>query len=158
MMQEFRNCLEECGLQDLGNIGDWFTWRIGEVREGLDRVVCNVEWSNKFPKAAIINEEHVHSDHRPLILDTKYFDENIFNCAKGRVKQFEARWLKEETVGEIIHTTWEKAKLLGVGPSLAARTWAVQANLHTWDREILKGSKQRINKIKNELEKLRRDL
>ena len=130
MMRDFRNCLGECGLEDMGYIGDRFTWRSGEIRERLDRVVCNVKWSNKFPKVGIINEEHVHSDHRPLILDTKYFDENIFNCAKGRVKQFEARWLKEETVGEIVQTSWEKAKLAGVGLSLVARTWAVHADLH----------------------------
>ena len=44
MMQEFRNCLGDCGLYDLGYAGDYFTWRRGEIRERLDRVVCNVEW------------------------------------------------------------------------------------------------------------------
>ena len=70
MMRDFRNCLQECGLEDMGCIGDLFTWRRGEIRERLDHAVCNVDWANKFPQAAIINEEHVHSDHRPLILDT----------------------------------------------------------------------------------------
>ena len=72
------------------------------------------------------------------------------------MKQFEARWLKEETVGEIVQTSWEKAKLAGVGPSLATRKHAVRADLHTWDRKTLKGPKRRISKLKKELEKLRR--
>ena len=142
MMRYFRNCLGECGLEDMGCIGDLFTWRRGEIRERLDHAVCNVDWANKFPQAAIINEEHVHSDHRPLILDTDYFDDNMFNRPRDQIKQFEARWLQEETVVEIVRTTWNKAKLRGIGPSLADRTWAVHVELHIWDRDILKGPKK----------------
>ena len=75
MMREFRECLMDCGLEDLGYNGDMFTWRRGEIRERLDRAVCNLAWANKFPRAAVINEEHVHSDHRPIVLDTDYLDE-----------------------------------------------------------------------------------
>ena len=133
-----------------------FTWRRGEILERLDRAVCNLAWANKFPRAAVINEEHVHSDHRPIVLDMEYWDEKIFKSQEGRVKQFEARWLKEETVTEIVKASWEKANLAGIGPSLADRTRAVHADLHTWDRETLKGPKVRIRKLKKELERLRR--
>uniref|UniRef100_A0A8R7RBD3 Endonuclease/exonuclease/phosphatase domain-containing protein n=1 Tax=Triticum urartu TaxID=4572 RepID=A0A8R7RBD3_TRIUA len=156
MMRDFRNCLGECGLEDMGCIRDPFTLRRGDIRERLDRAVCNVKWANKFPRSAVINEEHVHSDHRPLILDTKYFDGNIFNQPRSRMKQFEARWLKEETVEEIVHTAWGKGKIQGIGPSLAERTRAMNVDLHIWDRDILIGPKKRINKLKKELEKLRR--
>ena len=44
---------------------------------------------------------------------------------------------------EIVRTTWDKAKMMGIGPSLAERTRAVQADLHIWDRDILKGPKKR---------------
>lgn len=53
----------------MGYIGDQFTWRRGDIRERFDRAVCNLEWANKFPRAAVMNEEHVHFDHRPVILD-----------------------------------------------------------------------------------------
>ena len=72
------------------------------------------------------------------------------------MRQFEAKWLKEDTVEEIVKTAWEKAKLAGIGPSLAARTRAVHDDLHSWDRITLKGPKRRISKLKKELEKLRR--
>ena len=55
----------------------------------------------------------------------------IFKQPEGRVKQFEARWLKEETVIEIVKASWEKAKLAGIGPSLVDRTRALHADLHT---------------------------
>ena len=86
MMQEFRKCLSDCNLEDMGSVGDPFTSRRGDIRERLDRAVCNIEWANKFLRAAIINGEHVHSDHRPLILDTDYFDSNLFNRRNGRVR------------------------------------------------------------------------
>lgn len=61
-------------------------------------------------------------------------------------------------MNEVVHTAWEKAKLAGLGPSLADRTKAVHADLHTWDRDILKAPKKRVNKLKKELEKLRRGI
>ena len=70
------------------------------------------------------------------------------------MKQFEARWLKEETLTEIVKASWERAKLAGIGPSLADRTRVVHADLHTWDHVTLKGPKRRINKLKKELDRL----
>ena len=63
--------------------------------------------------------------------------------------------MKEETVTEIVKASWEKAKLAGIGPTLADRTRAVHADLHTWDRETLKRPKVRIRKLKKEMERLR---
>lgn len=80
-----------------------------------------------------------------------YLDGNIFKRPERRVKQFEARWLKEETVAEIIKASWEKAKLAGIGPSLVDRTRTVHVDLHSWDREILRGPKRRINKLRKDL-------
>ena len=72
------------------------------------------------------------------------------------MKQFEARWLKEETVVEIVRTAWEKAKKMGIGPTLTDHTRVVQEDLQNWDRETLNGPKKRIGKLKIELKKLRR--
>ena len=138
----------DCGLDDMGYISEIFTWRRGEIREHLDRAVCNIAWANKFPRTVVINEEHVHSNHRPIVLDTEYLDGKIFKRPEGRVKQFEARWMKEETVTGIVKASWEKAKLAGIGPSLADRTRIVHIDLHTWDWETLKGPKVRIRKLK----------
>ena len=45
-------------------------------------------------------------------------------------------------VTEVVRTAREKAKMLGTGASLAGRTRAVRADLHTWDCDILKGPKK----------------
>jgi hypothetical protein len=155
MMQEFRDCLMDCDLHDMGYLGDKFTWSRAEVKERLDRAVCNTEWCTLFPMAATSNEQHHRSDHRPVVVDTEFHDESLIRRRSGG-KKFEARWLAEESVNEIVKTAWEKAKLLGIAPSLAQRTSAVHSSLHEWDRTTLKGPKKRIAKLKKELEQLRR--
>lgn len=57
---------------------------------------------------------------------------------------------------EIVKLAWQRASTAGVGPSLATRTKAVKDELDQWDREVLKGPKKRINKLKKKLEKLKR--
>ena len=100
------------------------------------------------PRAAVINENHVHSDHRPLVLDMDYFDGNMFRPLNRGIKKFEARWLKEETISEIVKASWEKAQLAGIGLTLADKTRAVHVDLHSWDREILKGPRRRIKRVR----------
>ena len=48
-MQEFRDVIDECGFQDLGFVGNKFTWHKnvmggGTIWERLDRTVANGEW------------------------------------------------------------------------------------------------------------------
>ncbi|XP_073355253.1 uncharacterized protein [Aegilops tauschii subsp. strangulata] len=154
-MREFRDCIDDCGLQEVMMIGDTFTWSRGAVRERLDRALCNEMWAEKIPYAALVHEHHTHSDHRPILLDTEYF-KLLMRQQQNRKRMFEARCLDEGTVNEIINSAWERAKLVGLGPSLADRTKAVLNDLHEWDRETLKSPKKRINKLKKDLEKIRR--
>jgi hypothetical protein len=58
--------------------------------------------------------------------------------------KFEARWLCEESVENIIETAWEKAKVLHAEASLSAHTKEVHEALHLWDKEILKGPRRRL--------------
>ena len=73
-----------------------------------------------------------------------------------RKRQFEARWLSEATVNEIVCTAWERASLPGGGSTLMQKTRQVHEDLHTWDREVLKAPVRRLKKLKKELEKVRR--
>jgi hypothetical protein len=71
-MQAFRSTLEDCNLEDMGFNGDIFTWRRGKIRERLDRAVCNPDWSLMFPLAGVVNEDFGKSDHRPVLINTKF--------------------------------------------------------------------------------------
>jgi hypothetical protein len=45
-LQAFHDVLSECGLNDMGFIGDLYNWRRGQIRERLDRAVANMQWSD----------------------------------------------------------------------------------------------------------------
>jgi hypothetical protein len=99
-MQDFHDALKDCELEDMGYIGDLFTWRRGNLRERLDIGVVNNSWNNYFPHASLINSETSQSDHRPILVDTEYLS-NTHAILNGP-KRFEARWLQEDTVEEMV--------------------------------------------------------
>ena len=78
------------------------------------------------------------------------------NFERRGVKRFEARWLKEETVEEMVKPMWARAVARGEGSTLMQKTGQVHDELHVWDREVLKGPTNRIRKMQKDLEKLRR--
>ena len=116
--------------------------------------VANIQWNTLFPEAQLTNGEMVKSDHRPLIVDTD--GSRVQVTHKEGPRRFEARWLKEETVEEIIQAAWARAVPQGSDPSLMARLRVVHNDLHIWDREVLKKPVHRMKKLKRELERLRR--
>lgn len=100
-LQAFQDSLMDCELADIGFSGDAFTWQRGRIRERLDQGVANAQWNILFLEAQLVNGEMVKFDHRPIIVET--------DCIIGQSgrregpRRFEARWLKEETVEEIVH-------------------------------------------------------
>nr|POE59891.1 hypothetical protein CFP56_39460 [Quercus suber] len=67
-MQEFRDVIDECGFQDLGFVGNKFTWHknvIGgdTVWERLDRAVTNGDWRALFPASNVSHLECGCFDH-----------------------------------------------------------------------------------------------
>ncbi|XP_021309167.1 uncharacterized protein LOC110432706 [Sorghum bicolor] len=101
-LQDFQDALDDCGLSDMGYSGDIFTWHRGRIRERLDRGVINDQWRDMFPNAKIVNGEYLKSDHRPLSVRTEALQGQYqVNCV---TKRFEAKWLKEETVQEVVQT------------------------------------------------------
>jgi hypothetical protein len=42
--KDFHDALDDCQLNDIGYIGDLFTWHRGQMRERLDRGLANSEW------------------------------------------------------------------------------------------------------------------
>ena len=76
-MDQFKNVLKVCELDDLGFVGDVFTWRNKQmkgsthIRERLDRAIANAEWRMKFPLVYVKNGDPFHSDHRPVVVLTE---------------------------------------------------------------------------------------
>ena len=160
-MDNFRSALEHCELEDLGFVGDPFTWRnhsqhaCSYIKERLDRAVANVGWRSHFPAYKAINGDPRRSDYRHVIV----LMEPEYLCTRvgGVVEQpkFEARWLEEEECDDVVHNAWHLAMLTG-DQKIADAIKRVGSELHTWDREVLGDLQNRIKQAKKALSRCRR--
>ncbi|KAK4387777.1 hypothetical protein Sango_2384300 [Sesamum angolense] len=73
-IRNFRNCLAECSLHDLGFQGATFTWCNNQqephtVSERLDRACASESWSCLFPDTRVHHVGSPYSDHSPLVIE-----------------------------------------------------------------------------------------
>jgi hypothetical protein len=107
------------------------------------------------PMSGLCNLDMGKSDHRPIYLDTEY----LAGVAAPRTRprhMFEAHWLAEDTIEEVIKTAWQKGVVQGLCPSASAKLEVVHIELHAWDRRVLKGPRARLRVAQKELEVLMR--
>jgi hypothetical protein len=150
-MQAFRDALSDCELEDLGYLGDPFTWRRGRIRERLDRVVANNAWSDLYPGAVVQHLEYIKSDHRPIVLDTEY--NAMPQPQRSSARRFEAKWLKENNFREVVGEAWENAKSEVAGGGVLAKLEHLHGALHAWDNRFLQKPKRRLRNAQRILEK-----
>lgn len=68
--------------------------------------MCNGQFHSLFPYAKVTNTAHTKSDHRPILLDTE--GDVIGDNFRAKIKQFEARWLKEDDVVHLVSEAWDR--------------------------------------------------
>lgn len=86
------------------------------------------------PWAGVCNLDMGKSDHRSICMDT----DNLTDVAAQRPsygRKFEAKWLAEETVEEILKKAWQKAIHRGLCPTVKSKLDSVRKDLHVWDRK-----------------------
>jgi hypothetical protein len=91
----------------LGFSGPKYTWsnrRVDweNIRERLDRWLCNADWQSLFPKVGVRHLTAPNSEHNPILLDTH------LELSKGsRPFRFEAMWAREEPSFEMVEKAWQ---------------------------------------------------
>jgi hypothetical protein len=145
-IDRFKNALEVCELDDLGFVGDVFTWRnkqtksSSHIRERIDRAVANAEWRMMFPFVQVRNGDPYHSDHRPIVVETEKLQRRG-RGGSGNSFHFEASWCKE-----VIEEAWGS----GVDDDrrLGERIRGVAASLKEWSMNVLGDLEKRLKKAK----------
>jgi hypothetical protein len=81
-MNLFKDCLDECGLVDLGCLGPIFTWSNQQdgdslVRVPLDRAVANGAFSVVFDDCSVENIITTTSGHYAVLVRLQRFGEYV---------------------------------------------------------------------------------
>ncbi|XP_023928141.1 uncharacterized protein LOC112039498 [Quercus suber] len=153
-MQAFRDCLEDCGLTDLGFVGQRYTWcneRLGTQRTlvRLDRFVANKGWKALFPEAMVFHMSMPASDHCLLELSLK---------KRGHPKPtkkrffFESMWTRDDRCREVIETAWDPLRECPMF-QLQDRIRSCQIHLQEWNRatfgNVTKALKQKQSRLQH---------
>ncbi|XP_028089100.1 uncharacterized protein LOC114289558 [Camellia sinensis] len=105
--RRFQECIDECGMIDLGFAGPRFTWTNlrstgALIRERLDRCWCNNSWQLLYPETKVLHLPRVHSDHCPILLDT----DPSSTLRPTRPFRFETIWFSDPSIFSVIKNSW----------------------------------------------------
>lgn len=70
----FKECLDNCGMIDIGFSSPRFTWTNKReiqalIQVRIDRFFVNASWCLLYPNAKVVHLTRCHSDHCPAMLD-----------------------------------------------------------------------------------------
>jgi hypothetical protein len=156
-MENFRTCLSDCGLADLGFSGYPFTWN--NRREGadniqvrLDRATCNNGLANLFPATSVEHITTEETDH--LVLLVKVVAEaDVPRRNMDRGFRFEEMWTKHDVYEEMVRHSWETEDQGDRGlNALWHRLKRVTGNMKSWSREVFGLVRREIHRLKDQLE------
>lgn len=111
---DFKECLDSCNMIDLGFSGPRFTWtNKREVRaliqERIDRFFVNPGWCTMYPDAKITHLTRCHSDHCPVLLESKPINHRHL----PRPFKFQSCWLADLSFPNIVSRAWRQSSHLG---------------------------------------------
>ena len=147
----FRNFVASTGAIDLGFSGHQYTWsnkRVGlaNIKEWLDRGLCNADWQCMFPKAGVKHLTSPTSDHSPILLDTHM--EKDYGAWPLR---FEAMWIKDSSSLEVVDDAWQCNIEGSHNFRLAKKLQQVKWALKKWNKECFGYAKTRIKELEKRI-------
>ena len=154
-MQSFSDCLDFCGLKDLGFSGLPFTWCNRRfdgnvVWVQLDRAVASLEWVLKFPAVRLYHLSGLSSDHKPIWLCSDDIRKRFFRPNKPF--GFEAMWIKDDRCEEAIHEAWDNFSTADLRGNVLLKVSNYQTHLSEWNKKVFGNVQRTLEKKRRELE------
>ncbi|KAK9734769.1 hypothetical protein RND81_04G162300 [Saponaria officinalis] len=148
-MDDFREALDDCGLKDIGYLGDTFTWwnkreEPGDVFERLDRAVATMEWIDLFPLCALSHLQRDKSDHLPIKLSTR----KPASKKKGRRFRFEDLWVSSSECEDVVRDAWSVESYGYEEGSLLDKLRGCCNKLQRWSRKCFGDIQGRIEETR----------
>lgn len=107
-IEELYQCINICGLEDMGYEGSTFTWWNGRhnkatIFKRLDRFMCNQEMRNLFSQIKVKHLIKKGSDHSLLQLELENNQELIIKPFR-----FLNFWVKHPNFREVVEENWNE--------------------------------------------------
>jgi hypothetical protein len=160
-IQQFKDCLDDCGLSDLGFSGPTFTWSNKQdddslVRVRLDRAVVNGTFSTRFDDCNVENIITTTSDHYAIIIRLQSFGDMTNRTPVQSGFRFEAAWLRAPDYVDTVEKAWLAAS---DGSKSLQSTWnnirQLANSLQVWNRECFGSVRKEIKNLESKLKNLR---
>ncbi|KAJ4844986.1 hypothetical protein Tsubulata_038252 [Turnera subulata] len=156
LMAAFKNCLDRCGLQDMGYTGYPFTWTNGRggirnTKLRLDRCVCTSGWRALFPNARVLYLYDPGSDHIPVLVDC--WGTLLVRRRRQRKRfYFEDHWLRDDDCREVVKSVWENGGSRDSWSEVAMKFEKTREELSGWNHRKHGSIPEAIGKTRAELE------
>ena len=152
LLEGFSEAITDSELQDLGYLGNEFTWERSRgsptwIQERLDRGLANQDWRAMFPAATVTVLEASTSDHLPILLELK----RKLYVPKTHRFHFENMWIKEEQCRQLVQKGWQVTG----GRTILEKMEYVCMKLDEWGGGKLKEMRCKIQEYRREMKKFR---
>lgn len=128
----FWDCLNKCGLMDLGYKSSKYTWsnmryknRGSLILERLDRCLANDLWLHFFPEASILNLPRTHSDHSPLLIQLQQH-----LCTPCKTFRVESIWCSHRDFKTLVNNSFSEES------NLTRATLDFEPIAKAWNKEV----------------------
>ncbi|XP_075669745.1 uncharacterized protein LOC142639459 [Castanea sativa] len=105
----FKECLDRCGMIDIGFLGPRFTWTNKReiqalIQERIDRFFVNSQWCLWYPEARVVHLMRCHSDHCPVLMEMQ----PRANENRKKLFKFQTCWLSDCTFPRVVSQAWRE--------------------------------------------------
>ncbi|XP_057415008.1 uncharacterized protein LOC130709893 [Lotus japonicus] len=109
-LDSFIQCLNQCGLVDLGYLGQSYTWCNGRqdeanIQERLDKGVATQSLIDEWPTTTVRHMHRHESDHSPLLIHVSR-QQHEDNRKKKRVFRFKEHLTRDHNMAYHLKDAW----------------------------------------------------
>ncbi|KAI0504038.1 hypothetical protein KFK09_014985 [Dendrobium nobile] len=136
-MEDFNDMINDCNLNDIGFLGNSFTWSRANLYQRLDRFLFNNDWLSFFSSTNVEHLSKTLSDHAPLLLTI-----NVVNQRGTSAFRFFNMWLMHDSFKKVVENNWNAPVFPDNNISGMLRLWSkltrLKQCLRYWNKFVFK--------------------